>query len=41
MVTMGYFLMVTMFTRLKKERFDFDGGSGDRVYFCLLTALIL
>jgi hypothetical protein len=25
----------SLFTRRKKERFDFDGESGNRVYFCL------
>jgi hypothetical protein len=28
-------LPYSIFTRRKKERFDFDGESGNRVYFCL------
>jgi hypothetical protein len=28
-------LPYSVFTRRKKERFDFDGESGNMVYFCL------
>ncbi|MDR2094542.1 MAG: hypothetical protein LBP76_03370 [Treponema sp.] len=31
----GKELPYSIFTRRKKERFDFDGESGSRVYFCL------
>jgi hypothetical protein len=31
----GSDLPYSLFTRRKKERFDFDGESGNRVYFCL------
>jgi hypothetical protein len=31
----GRDLPYSLFTRRKKERFDFDGESGSRVYFCL------
>jgi hypothetical protein len=31
----GWDLPNSVFTRRKKERFDFDGESGNRVYFCL------
>jgi hypothetical protein len=31
----GTDLPYSVFTRRKKERFDFDGESGNRVYFCL------
>jgi hypothetical protein len=31
----GIDLPRSLFTRRKKERFDFDGESGNRVYFCL------
>jgi hypothetical protein len=31
----GNDLPYSMFTRRRKERFDFDGESGNKVYFCL------
>jgi hypothetical protein len=31
----GSDLPYSIFTRRKKERFDFEGESGSRVYFCL------
>jgi hypothetical protein len=31
----GKDLPYSLFTRRKKERFGFDGESGNRVYFCL------
>jgi hypothetical protein len=34
-VTSGRILPYSIFTRRKKERFDFEGESGNTVYFCL------